>query len=214
MATEPQDEWHREVLSPDQRRALTVSAGILRDCAGFVAGGTALALRSATGAHATSDWFTTSELDHLAVAMAFAREPNVTVVRAEPGTIHVEIGPIPVSMIRYRYPAEAPDRIDGIPVASLRTAADMKLLAIVNRGYKRDFIDVVAILRRGTPLSAMIAWALVDLPGMTAETILRSLAWRDDADLQPEPDGISLAEWHQILVELDNAIRGVVGDRG
>ena len=84
----------------------------------------------------------------------------------------------------------------------------------VNRGYKRDFIDVVAILRRGTPLSAMIAWALVDLPGMTAETILRSLAWRDDADLQPEPDGISLAEWHQILVELDNAIRGVVGDRG
>lgn len=210
MAADHADEWHREVLSADQHQALLISDQILRGTGCFIAGGTALALRFGHRRSRDIDWFTTTDMDYLGLAAAFARQPGVTVIHAEPGTIHAEIGPIPVSVIRYRYPADAPDHLDSIPLASVRTAVGMKLLAIVNRGYKRDFIDVAEIMRHGTPLDRMISWATADLPGMTAESILRSLAWRGDADLQPEPEGVSPADWLRALTEVDEAIRRVI----
>jgi len=53
----------------------------------------------------------------------------------------------------------------------------MKLLAIINRGYKRDFIDVAAMLRHGLSLVQVIGWATADISGLTVESLQRSLAW-------------------------------------
>lgn len=89
-----------------------------------------------------------------------------------------------------------------------RTAGVMKCLAVVNRGYKRDFLDLAEMLRHGTGLTEILAWATTDIPGLTRESVLRALAWRVDADAQEDPDGITPEVWTVAKRNLDLAIRG------
>lgn len=51
---------------------------------------------------------------------------------------------------------------------------------------------------------------LADIPGLTIESLLRSLAWCSDADAQPEPDGVTVDEWQPVTSELDAAIKALV----
>jgi len=83
----------------------------------------------------------------------------------------------------------------------------MKCLALVNRGYKRDFLDIIAILRGGTALADILTWATTDIPGLTRESILRALAWRGDADAQEDPAGLAPDSWPAAKRDLDVAIR-------
>jgi len=211
MPAEPVDQWHHEVLTASQRLALQATGAVFSQCPGsFLAGGTALALRFGHRRSRDLDWFVNGPFDHLRFAQELTHLPDSRVIHAEPGTIHAEVNDIAVSLIRYSYVTGLIDHCAGTPVASLRTAAGMKLLAIVNRGYKRDFIDVAAILSHGTPLVRLIEWAMADIPGLTMESLLRSLAWRGDADVQPEPDGVTVADWRRVTQSLDAAIQGFV----
>ena len=51
---------------------------------------------------------------------------------------------------------------------------------------------------------------LADIPGLTIESLLRSLAWCSDADVQPEPDGVTADEWQRVTNEIDAAIKALV----
>lgn len=208
---EPCDLWHREILTTAQGHALTASRAVLVEATGaFLAGGTALALRYGHRRSRDLDWFSATAFDHLAVAEQLGRLPGTLVTQAEPGAIHAECSGIALSLIHYRYPAGPPDLCDGIPLADLRTAGGMKLLAIINRGYQRDFIDVAEILSHGVSLPDLIAWAMADIPGLTLESALRALAWRDDAEAQPHPEGIDATGWRNAKRELDQAIADLV----
>jgi hypothetical protein len=203
------DNWHREILTDAQGLALAASQTILRDVAqAFLAGRTALALRYGHRRSRDLDWFTTATFDHVAVAERLGCMPSTTVTLAEPGTIHAECHGIALSLIRY--PVGPPDCCDAIPLAPVRTAGGMKLLAIINRGYKRDFIDVAEMLSHGIDLSQLIHWAVEDIPGLTLESALRALAWRTDAETQPHPDGIDTAAWQTAQLDIDQAISRLV----
>lgn len=202
--------WHPEVLSAEQRNALELTSRLIAPHPGmFLAGGTALALRFGHRRSRDLDWFSSTAFDHLAIAGRM-EEAGARVVHAEPGTVHAECGAIAVSLIRYHYPVSLPDQFEVTPIASLRTAVGMKLLAIINRGYKRDFIDIAAMLRHGLDLRTAITWAMEDIPGLTMESALRSLAWRADADAQPDPDSLAPITWPQTKRELDTAIKRLV----
>lgn len=204
--------WCVEVLTPAQRQALHITTTLFREAdAAFLAGGTSLTLRFGHRRSRDLDWFTTAAFDHLALAERLQAQRDARVSHSEPGTIHAELGGIAISLIRYRYPVGAPDDFDGTPIASLRTIAGMKALAIVNRGYKRDFIDIAAMLGNGLQLGQMLEWAVADVAGLTMESCLRALAWREEAEPQPHPEGIDDRSWAACKQRLDLAIRGLVG---
>lgn len=207
----PDGGWHREVLTAAQRQALEATTRLLvPDCRAFLAGGTGLALRFGHRRSRDLDWFTTAAFDHTGIAVRLQTEAGATITHAEPGTVHAMCAGVALSLIRYRYPAEAPEMCDGTPLASLRTAAGMKLLAVVNRGYRRDFLDIAAMLRHGAKLSVLIADAVADLPGLTRESCLRGLAYRDEAEGQPDPDGTDPQAWSAAVAVIDRGIRDCV----
>jgi hypothetical protein len=208
MAEHAEKQWHHEVLTPAQAQALRSTTRILvPTCRGFLAGGTGLALRFGHRRSRDLDWFTTEDFAHLEIAARMQDELGATITVAEPGTLTATCGGVAISLIRYRYAAQATDACDGTPIASLRTAADMKLLAVVNRGYKRDFIDIATLLRHGSRLPDLIRDAVADLPGLTQESCLRCLAYRDEAETQPDPEGIGPGDWREAQAAIDAGIR-------
>ncbi|MFM8708230.1 MAG: nucleotidyl transferase AbiEii/AbiGii toxin family protein, partial [Planctomycetia bacterium] len=90
-------------------------------------------------------------------------------------------------------------------LAGLADLAAMKLLAVSQRGTKKDFIDVHA-LGSVMPLEAMID-AYCRRFGLTDfGRVLAALCYFDDADDEPMPTMLVPSDWESIK----DAIRGQV----
>jgi len=199
--------WHREVLSAPQWQAFAFCRDNFHPLGGFLAGGTALALRYGHRRSRDLDWFTTSEFQAVEVAGRLAHSADAHIIRAEAGTIHAEIAGIAVSFMRFHYQPGVCDHLDGAAIASIRTSAAMKCLALVNRGYKRDFIDLAALFAAGFSLATIIDWATKDIPGLTPASILRACSWREEAEKQDHPEGIDDVRWERSVQDVDEALR-------
>lgn len=209
--TTPVGPWHLECLDPSQRAAASALAARLGSRGAFLGGGSALALRFGHRRSRDLDWFTTDSFDSLTLAQELLATLPLSGIRTEPNTLHAELDGVPLSVIRFAYRVEPPEDAGIAPVAALRTSACMKLLAITNRGYKRDFIDLACLLRHGSDLPTLMAWAQADLPGLSRETMLRALTWFDDADLQPMPDCAPGWTWEAVAGEIRAAVRSLAG---
>ena len=74
-----------------------------------------------------------------------------------------------------------------VNVARIEHIAAMKILAICNRGYKRDFIDVYAIVRSGLMTIAQIEQYSMKELALEQSQIRKALKYFRDADPQPMP---------------------------
>ena len=73
------------------------------------------------------------------------------------GTIYLELRGVKMSWFRYRYPLlRGPTRWRKTLLASLDDLAAMKLSAIYDRGSRRDFVDLYALLESGFDLTSII----------------------------------------------------------
>lgn len=205
--TAPQGCWHWECLDPVQRDAATVLTSALCSRGAFLAGGSALALRFGHRRSRDLDWFTTQAFNSLILAEELLVNVPLTNVRTEPNTLHAELNGVPFSVIRFGYRVDPPDDTGIAPIAAVRTSSCMKLLAIVNRGYKRDFIDLACLLRHGSHLPMLMTWAQTDLPALSRETMLRALTWFEEADSQPMPACVPGWDWEQVKNEIKTAVR-------
>lgn len=203
---------HLDLLDGDQRHALSTANATLAPHRAALAGGLSLALRFGHRRSRDMNWFLSAQSDINAVADTLASRSDVTLTVAEPGTIHGHWAGVLFSVIRYRYPL-INEVIEGYRFANLRTTTTMKLLAALNRGTKRDLIDLAARLERDSNLSAMLQQACEDIPGLTTESLLRALAYHDDAEIDPDPEGLSPDGWPRAKTTLIHAIRAVITPR-
>lgn len=190
-----------------QRRAALALAPLLDDDV-YLAGGVAVGL---TLGHRTSldlDFFVPHDFDadRLAERLlsclppeAHARETG----RAR-GTLHLEVGGVPVSILSYRYRLlEEPRASASLPVrvASLEDLLCMKLSAIAGRGAAKDFWDLDALLSYGVARGSLaIAIELFAKKYPTIDTghLLRSLAYFGEADAAPLPKGLDRGHWESM----------------
>lgn len=181
-----------------QRAALEKLAPVIRDDF-YLVGGTAVAAHLAHRTSRDIDLFATrdpndlrSQLDHL---------PGVEIKSRAPGTLHLRVDEIPVSLIEYRYPLLAPpSSITNlpVPVASIDDLACMKLSAIAGRGAARDFWDLHTIVTRtGRPLLDFLDAFRRKYPTEDLGHVLRSLVYFGDAG-DPLPEGLSPSQWKRI----------------
>jgi hypothetical protein len=187
-------------ITPPQRAALDVLARVVDDST-YLAGGVALALRFGHRQSRDLDLFDPGDPTLHADAFADAAL-GVRIVTRTPGTLHLEVGGVPTSWLRYSYPLLAkPERIAGIaiPLASLDDAMCMKLSAIAGRGAARDFWDLHEILSRvGVSLDAALDAFRRKYATEDTGHVLKALAYFADAEAAPMPLGLERDHWTRI----------------
>ena len=171
-------------------------------------GGTSLALRFGHRLSVDLDFFTIGEFSpgqqfaalDLKGAMILAQAAN---------TLTVDASGVKVDFLRHAYTLLEPvDEIDGITLVSLPDLAAMKLNAIANRGSKKDFFDLVE-LSVHLPMSEMIGFFMRKYPSSDAFTVIRSLAWFEDAEMEPDPVSLAGIEWSQVKSLVCKAVAGL-----
>ena len=88
---------------------------------------------------------------------------------------------------------------------SLSDVAAMKLNAITNRGSKKDFFDLAMLLESHTLQELLDLYCRkysVSNPFMA----IRSLAWFDDAEAEPDPESLTSLSWPAVKATISAAV--------
>lgn len=170
-----------------------------------LAGGTSLALRCGHRLSMDLDFFTTGTFDAEALLLQLEL-PRESVVDRAAGTLQLLWQSVKIDFLRHAYPLlEEPVILDGIRMLSLSDVAAMKLNAITNRGSKKDFFDLTMLLESRT-LPDMLDAYCRKYSASNKFMVIRSLAWFDDAEDEPDPESLTDHSWPSIKEAISAAV--------
>jgi hypothetical protein len=165
----------------------------------YLAGGTALALQLGHRTSLDLDLF--SERPWLLDPMlAGLRAVGPTVVdREAEGTLVGTVSGVRISLFHYPFLLVDPPLVAeaGLPLAGLRDIAAMKLVAVGQRGSRKDFVDLYFLGRAGVDVAQALEALAHKMPGVEHNPvhIARSLAYFTDAESEPEPRMLTPFDW-------------------
>jgi len=179
-----------------------VGAGHVLPVGSYLAGGAAAALHLAHRYSYDLDFFTPRRFNVYVGVKKLRKLPDFRLDNIAPQTILGFIGTIRCTVFFYQYPLLFPThRLGGIAVADLRDIAAMKVVAISDRGKKRDFIDLYFILREGgVTVEEAIHFYGKKFGVLDANRIhvIRSLCYFDDAEKERMPRMIKNVSWQSV----------------
>jgi hypothetical protein len=202
---------HAEVLPDEQVACLRGLAPCVTGMGFYLAGGTAVALHLGHRRSVDFDWFAPRfpcqpvDLRESLAAHGIALEPTALAEQ----TVHGRIGGVKVSFLEFRPPlleplVEWPDV--GCRLASCADLAAMKLLAVTQRGTKKDFVDVHALSRQ-MPLARMLECYQSRFGVADTSRILAGLCFFDDAEAEPMPVMLVPLDWETVKRDLRTVVR-------
>jgi transposase-like protein len=206
--------WHAETLPRRQQRVLAEIGPFLTERGFYLAGGTAVALHFGHRRSVDLDWFAPEFPDPERLADELQKQgiPFATESLA-PGTLHGIVRGVKVTFLRYRYRMLAKPRANpfGFRVAGRTDLAAMKLLAVAQRGAKKDFVDIYALSKKSDSLRHMLAWYQKKYVVEDVAHLLRSLAYFDDADKERMPKMLWEVSWRTVKSTIRRWLRDVDG---
>ena len=163
--------------------------------AGFaLGGGTSLALRAGHRLSVDLDFFTEEEFQPEGLEERLGLV-GATILSVSRNSLTLETGGVKVDLLRHSYKNLRPhEEIEGVRLVSLPDLAAMKLNAIANRGSKKDFYDVVE-LQKCYALPEMLEFFAEKYPHTDPFAVIRSLAWFEDAESEPDPVALNELSW-------------------
>ncbi len=149
----------------------------------YLAGGTALNIQLCHRLSVDFDFFSERPLNSNKIIEESSHDAPVKVIGMEKGTLHLKIGEIPVSFFEYHYKVLEKKQFHGILIASLKDIGLMKIMAIQQRGLRKDFIDLYAICMTGITLPALLELMKEKYLGIKFDiiSIMKSLCYFEDA---------------------------------
>lgn len=205
--------FHAEVLTGRQAQVLDAIGPIARAGGFYLAGGTAIALRFGHRRSEDFDWFA-AEVKRPEALAADIRACGLALDSLElaAGTVNCRVGGVKVQFLEFAYPLlagtdEWPEK--HVTLASLRDLGAMKLLAIAQRGSRKDFVDVYELLRQGTTLPNMLDDFRAKFQADPI-SVLRGLAYFDDAERELMPEMLTTATWPHVRDGITGALRKVL----
>jgi len=211
---------HVSTVTAKQLRVLNQLGPILSAQSFYLAGGTALALQHGHRKSVDLDWFVMQGLDSPLTFAQSLQSQGVAmeITSIDAGTLHGIVNDVRVSFLRYKYPLLDPLvqwKKYGCALASGRDIACMKLIAIAQRGAKKDFIDLYALLTRGnTTLPRLFEDARHKFRLRDTGHLLHALTYFVDADAEPTPKMLWKTSWPQIKSVIKNAVQTFARDEG
>jgi hypothetical protein len=130
-------------------------------------------------------------------------------------TVHGRIAGVKVSFLEFRPPLLEPlvECHDlGCRLASCADLAAMKLLAVAQRGTKKDFVGVHALSRQ-IPLALMLDCYQRRFGVTDSSRILAGLCFFDDAEVEPMPIMLVSLDWETVKRDLRELVRQFVEDQ-
>ncbi|PIY89024.1 MAG: hypothetical protein COY73_02115 [Candidatus Nealsonbacteria bacterium CG_4_10_14_0_8_um_filter_37_14] len=190
-----------EVLDK-KRKGLLPQLGFLKKYGFYMAGGTALALQLGHRTSLDFDFYTTRKFDSRKLRedldQIFKKIEEVYIAE---DTLVLSIEDIGVSFFKYPYPLiRSYQKINNILIASPEDIAAMKILAISQRGRRRDFIDIYFLMQKFT-VNQMMGFVKEKYPMFNIYLGLQGLTYFADADQDPEKGRYRLlkkVKWNEI----------------
>ena len=208
---------HTECLLPQGQKLLGILKGIVHKHNFTLAGGTALALQIGHRVSVDFDFFSEKQFSTDALYREFQKAGLKAIVQQETeGTLTAMVHGVKVSMLYYPYPfLDKELNWKGIDIAGIIDIAAMKVMAITQRGAKRDFVDLYFILK-DIPFRK-IAENMIERYGadrLNAINIGKAIVYFSDADIDPDPQycGKERPDWKDIKKFFVKNVRQMVID--
>lgn len=204
--------FYIEGLSRQQRELLPQVGDFAKPFGFYLGGGTALAIYFAHRSSLDLDWFTNHPIPdalHLARLIQDADLPFEPLQIAA-GTLHGRMSGVRVSFFEFRYPLLQPcTRWDegNCDLASLDDLSCMKLAAIAQRGSRKDFVDIHALISNHRPLPELLdlyrrKFRLTDI-----SSVLYGLVYFKDADHEPKLSMLWKISWSQVKKDISRWVK-------
>ena len=208
---------HRDCFTEKGWKILHDLAGIFNKCSAVLAGGTALALQIGHRISVDLDFFTTKPFKVEAIISDIRKTENSFRILSESEDhLTADVDGVKVSLFRYEYPfLQKPLIFENARIAGLPDIAAMKIIAINQRGTRRDFIDLYCILQE-LPFHK-IAGHMVKRFGkerINPVNIGKSLVYFSDAESEPEPQYLEgkTVRWEAVKKFFKQHVRQMVLD--
>jgi hypothetical protein len=193
---------HWEALTPETRQCFDKASRLSFIRRFYLARGTGLALHLGHRFSVDLDFFS-PEADAVGPDMraelrdAF-HDPSLSIIHDKDGTFSATWRGVGISFFRlHLYPlVQEPWLVQGVPVATLEEIGAMKLAAIIDRGSRKDLVDLYYILQK-VPIERLFEVAAVKYARVRAFAIsaTRALAYFEDAEALPMPLMIDQTPW-------------------
>ncbi len=168
----------------------------------YLAGGTALALQAGHRQSVDLDFFTENKnFDEKKIEGLLKTQGRWVTTSLNKGTLYGEFFGAKMSFIAYPFfmPAMPTNKYGTITVMTPLNIAVMKIIAISQRGKKRDFFDLYWICENIQPLSLIIPRIHKQYSiRQNLTNILKSLVYFEDAENDPEPEIYFKANWNTV----------------
>jgi predicted nucleotidyltransferase component of viral defense system len=178
-----------------------------------LAGGTALALHLGHRYSKDFDFFTNKQFKVESLLRGLQRRGKCQDIRKDWGTLFLEFDAILCSFIFYKYPLLDPPTMTpwGFGIVSVREIGAMKIMAIGDRGRRRDFVDLYFIVR---DLGIEKVWQDFETKyagtGYDSYHFLRALTYFDDAEPENMPKMIEEVEWKEVKKFFETEVKKIV----
>ncbi|MEI6511611.1 MAG: nucleotidyl transferase AbiEii/AbiGii toxin family protein [Candidatus Uhrbacteria bacterium] len=176
---------------------------ILAETTWYLAGGTALTLQVGHRKSVDLDFFCPdSSFDELAWERRLLRTGAWDTTKREDGTLYGKMLGAKVSFIAYPFfkPTQKRFACGNVRMLAAEDIAVMKIIAVSQRGRKRDFVDLYWYCRHKEPLADIIRRTIRQYPGQDQNLnhILASLRFFHDAEGDPMPKTEFAVQWSQV----------------
>jgi hypothetical protein len=196
---------HWEALTPATAQAFHLAGALGLVSRYYLAGGTGLALHLGHRFSVDLDFFSpdpqaVNASDRAALRRQFS-DPSLAITFDSDATFMAWWRGVGISFFRLDlYPlAGTPLLLDGVPLASMEEIGAMKLAAAIDRGTRKDMVDLYFILQQ-VSLESIFAAAAVKYARVRtfAVSAVRALAYFEDAEALPMPRMLDRTPWSKM----------------
>jgi hypothetical protein len=206
---------HEKALPPKSRNLLArIEKSPADSLTGWIlAGGTGLALRLGHRRSDDFDFFRSSGMDTNGLFEVLQTVSACETLQSGDRTLTVLADGVKLSFFQV---AEEflfkPSPYSFFQVADPRDIALMKLLAITNRGSRKDFVDLYTILRDGPCLKEYLDMlpARYGQGRLSDYQVLLNLTWFYDAESEPLPVMLEPFDWKECRSFFEREARAIV----
>ena len=166
----------------------------------YLAGGTSLALQLGHRISIDLDFFCKDSFSTALLIEELKNIGKLTVEDQSERTLNGSLDGVKISFFNYQYKLVFPTiEYKGVNLADERDIAAMKVLAISDRGTKKDFVDLYILLKK-YPLEAILEVFNKKYKDCNYNIIhiSKSLTYFWDADENPDPKMLIKYNWKEI----------------
>lgn len=167
----------------------------------YLAGGSALALHFGHRISVDFDFFTPNEFEADEVAKSLMTIGEFQMSQKDDSTLLGVFEKVKFSLFIYQYPliAKTTSFID-IEIANTQDIAAMKIAAVMDRGTKKDFIDLYFLAKQGISIDDALKLYNQKYNALANNlySIITSLSYFDDAEGTEMPEMLIKIDWKAV----------------